>query len=449
MSDGLAVLSDNGRLVARNSRLAEVLRIDPLALGGRPVMAELLVENGWRRSDAAEGYAELRNGEGRVAEVREGRLSTGGSVMLVADVSERRELDNRLQQVQRTEALGKIAGEVAHDFGNILTTITTTLHLLETAVPERAPALRQSLASALDLGTALTQRLLAFARRLHLAPEVIDLNTLVEGLEDLIALALGDRVLLTITPASKPLAVKIDPGQMESALLNLCLNAAQAIDGAGEIRIRLAVPQPGRALVEVTDNGRGMTETVLAQAMEPFFTARPDGTGTGLGLATVSGFIRQSGGEMRITSKPGAGTVVRLILPIVDADDYAWPLDGKRVLLIEDDPHDAAHARTCLTALGAGEVVSVGSADKALAMLDEAQPFDLVLTDLHLNGVIAGWQIAQRALSNPTVSKVVVLSGRLPSADPLQGRFDTRLFRLSKPLDPTALASCLEGRTQE
>lgn len=447
MSDGLAVLSDDGHLVARNSRLAEVLRVEPAALGRRPMMRELLAGAGWQRSDTVEGFAELRNAEGQVAELRESRLATGGSVMLVADVSERRELDDRLQRVQRTEALGKIAGEVAHDFGNILSTITTTLHLLETAVPERAPALRQSLASALDLGTALTQRLLAFARRLHLAPEVMDLNALVEGVEDLIALALDERVVLTITPAKAPLAVRVDPGQMESALLNLCLNAAQAIDGAGEISIRLALTEQGRALIEVADTGHGMIEEVLSQAMEPFFTARPDGTG--LGLAMVSGFIRQSGGDMRITSAPGAGTVVRLTLPLYDAPaSFCAPgsrLEGQKVLVVEDDPADAAHARTCLAAVGAETVRAVSTVAEAMALLHGPEQFDLVLSDLHLDGEVAGWQVAEAALSRPGRSSVVVLSGRLPAADPLEGRFDGRLFRMAKPLDPAALAARLQG----
>lgn len=443
MSDGLAILSDSGNLIARNSRLAAVLRLDPEGLKGRPAMADLLAGAGWARVAGPHGFAELLHPDGRVVELRESRLATGGSVMLLSDASERRALEDRLRQAQRTEALGKIAGEVAHDFGNILSTISTCLHLMETAPPDRIVALRQSLGAALDLGGALTQRLLAFARRLHLEPEVMDLNGLVEGVEDLIALALEDRITLRITPCSTPLLVRIDPGQMESALLNLCLNAAQAIEGAGTIRITLDLASEDRALIAVTDTGCGMSPEVLAHAMEPFYTARADGTGTGLGLAMVYGFIRQSGGDVQITSTPGQGTTVQLMLPLCRADGPVLPALG-RVLLVEDDPADADHARHVL---GGADLHAVCSATEAEALIAAAPAFDLVLTDLHLGLDPAGWRIAEAALRRDPRSRAIVLSGRLPAAHPLITRFPGRAFCLPKPLDPAALAACLQGPT--
>ncbi|MDQ1846720.1 ATP-binding protein [Gemmobacter fulvus] len=443
MSDGLAILSDSGSLIARNSRLAAVLRLDPEGLKGRPAMADLLAGAGWARVAGPHGFAELLHPDGRVVELRESRLATGGSVMLLSDASERRALEDRLRQAQRTEALGKIAGEVAHDFGNILSTISTCLHLMETAPPDRIVALRQSLGAALDLGGALTQRLLAFARRLHLEPEVMDLNGLVEGVEDLIALALEDRITLRITPCSTPLLVRIDPGQMESALLNLCLNAAQAIEGAGTIRISLDLASEDRALIAVIDTGCGMSPEVLAHAMEPFYTARADGTGTGLGLAMVYGFIRQSGGDVQITSTPGQGTTVQLMLPLCRADGPLLPALG-RVLLVEDDPADADHARHVL---GGADLHAVCSAAEAEALIAAAPAFDLVLTDLHLGLDPAGWRIAEAALRRDPRSRAIVLSGRLPAAHPLITRFPGRAFCLPKPLDPAALAACLQGPT--
>lgn len=444
MSDGLAILTEDGQMVARNSRLAEVLKLDSDALEGRPVMTELLSREGWQLQKAADGTAELHHPEGTVIELRESRLATGGSVMLLSDVSKRRELDDRLRQLQRTEALGKIAGEVAHDFGNILSTVTTSLHLLETAPPDRAPTLTQSLTTALDLGTALTQRLLAFARRLHLEPEVMDLNTLVEGMEDLIALALDERITLRVFPADGPLAVRIDPGQMESALLNLCLNAGWAIEDRGEIVIRLGVDGSGRALVEVMDDGCGMSPEVLSHAMEPFFTARGDGTGTGLGLAMVSGFIRQSGGDMRIESEPGKGTHVRLFLPLFEeARSSPLSISGLRVLLVEDDPASAAHACRCLAG---NDVTAVTTADDALKRLEHEPHYDLVVTDLHLGGEPVGWKIAGTALQGNGAVRVIVISGRLPATDPLGDRFADRLSRFAKPLEPAALSAVLQSR---
>lgn len=441
MSDGLAILSDAGALVAHNRHLAPVLGLPAGAFDGRPDMAALLVGAGWQRIPGPEGFAELHHADGRVVDLRQSRLATGGTVMLLTDVSARRALEDRLQQVQRTEALGKIAGEVAHDFGNILSTISTSLHLLETAPPERAGGLHQTLAAALDLGTALTQRLLAFARRLHLDPEVVDLNALVEGMEDLIALALDDRIALTLCPSACPLAVRIDPGQMESALLNLCLNAAQAIDGAGAITVTLAPAPSGRALVEVSDTGRGMTPEVLAMAMEPFFTARPDGTGTGLGLAMVCGFIRQSGGDIDIRSEPGKGTSVCLLLPLATSAEPALPPLG-RVLLVEDAAPDAAHARRLLAGADLTEAATAAEAQRLIAA---SPPFDLVLTDLHLDGDASGWAIAEAALRRAEGTRVIVTSGHLPDADPLGARFPGRLFRLPKPLDTAALSACLQG----
>lgn len=449
MSDGLAILSERGRVLARNSKLAKVLRLQPEQMTGRPKLEPLLAAAGWQRQIGAEGLTELLHPEGAVLELREGKLPAGGAVILFNDISERRFLEEQLLQAQRSEALGKIAGEVAHDFANILSTISTNLHLMETAPPARAASLAQSLASALDLGTALTQRLLAFARRMHLEPEVMDLNTLVEGIEDLIALALDDRIALEINVAPMPLLVRVDPGQMESALLNLCLNAAQAIEGEGKISITVTVHGDSMVQLDVRDNGCGMTPEVLAHATEPFFTARADGTGTGLGLATVYGFMRQSGGDVVIESKQGEGTLIRLLLPLADPSALTAQanLGPLRVLLVEDDPLDAARARN---ALGPEAVVTEArDAQQALRLLAESKPFDLVLSDLHLQGEAAGWRIAENALMRDARTKIIVVSGRLPAHDPLSATFPGRAFCLPKPIDAAALADCLQGQSPD
>lgn len=448
MSDGMAILSESGRVIARNSRLAKALRIKPEALTGRPKLEALLELGQWQRQIGAEGFPELVHPDGPVLEMREGVLPTGGAVILFTDVSERRFLEEQLRQAQRSEALGKIAGEVAHDFANILSTISTNLHLLETAPPERSATLRQSLGAALDLGTALTQRLLAFARRMHLEPEVMDLNTLVEGIEDLIALALDERIALEIEPAPMPLLVRIDPGQMESALLNLCLNSGQAIAGEGKISIKLARTSDSMVQLEVRDTGCGMSPEVLAHAIEPFYTARADGTGTGLGLATVYGFIRQSGGDVVIESRPAQGTLVRLLLPLAEpsAKSPGLGLELGRVLLVEDDPLDAALARRVLGAQALGDdLVEARDPQNALRLITEQPGFDVVISDLHLQGEAAGWRIAEAALLNNPKTRVVVVSGRLPGHDPLRLTFPGRAFCLPKPLDPAALAACLQG----
>jgi CheY-like chemotaxis protein len=329
---------------------------------------------------------------------------------------------------------------VAHDFGNILSTISGNLHMMETAPEARQAGLRQSIASAVELGTSLTQRLLSFARRQRLEPEQVELNMLVEGMTDLIGFALREDIALEIHTTAAPLWVTVDPGQMESAILNLCLNAGQAMEGPGEIVISVR-GDGDQVLLDVADTGAGMPPEVLAHAMEPFFTARGDGSGTGLGLAMVYGFIRQSGGGVQITSTEGRGTRVRLSLPRhVPAEKQTqtlWP----NVLVIEDDPRDMERALALLRPT-AGRIESCSTAGAGFEAI-AAGGIDLVVTDLSLHGVTDGWRLARAALSRSPETCVAVVSGRLPDINPLKGQFGDRLVTLPKPLTLPALRDAL------
>ncbi|MCU0909949.1 MAG: ATP-binding protein [Rhodobacteraceae bacterium] len=438
ISDGVAILSDHGQIVTGNDRLAQVLRIDPAQLKGRPLFAEVVAAAGWSRADLHGDVANLSLPDGAQAELRRSRLPSGGEVVLISDATERRQVEERLSQIQRIEALGKVSGEVAHDFGNILSTVSGSLHLMENAPAERQAVLRQTIASAVDIGMSLTGRLLSFARRQHLEPEVIDLPALVEGMADLVGFALRDEVELEIRAAPGPLPIRVDPGQLESAILNLCLNAGQAIEGPG--RVVLSVRRDGsQAVIEVADTGIGMSPEVLAHAMEPFFTARPDGTGTGLGLAMVYGFIRQSGGDVDIASTPGEGTTVRLSLPLHAAPQPKLPRLGA-VLLVEDD----AAERTVATALMSAAATSLdvaGDATEAMARIH--RPIDLIATDLSLHGQVEGWRLAEAALTRWPQARALIVSGHLPETDPLSSRFPGRTATLAKPLTADALAAAL------
>lgn len=437
MTDGVAILSEQGQIVAHNARLAPLLRVEPARLVPRARLADIIAAGKWQASDGLAGLRVLTQNSGPTVELRQSPLPGGGAVVLLTDTTERRQMEDRLHQIQRIEALGKISGEVAHDFGNILSTISAGLHLLETAPPARHAALRHSISSAVDLGTSLTGRLLAFARRQHLEPETVDLPALVEGIADLVGFALRDGVELVIDTATGPLPVRVDPGQLESAILNLCLNSGQAIEGTGQIT--LAVRRDGDlAVIEVTDTGSGMSPEVLAHAMEPFFTARADGTGTGLGLAMVYGFIRQSGGDIAISSSPGKGTRVRLSLPLCVAPLSEGSLGT--VLLVEDDPADCAAARAILAPI-AGHLHVAGDIGAARAHLSQA--VDLLVTDLSLNGRIEGWRLAEAALTRWPELQAVVVSGRLPHLDPLSHRFPGRVELLEKPMTANALTAAL------
>lgn len=447
MSDGLAILSNDEKIIAHNNRLPKLLSLRATTVRTRTSLAQLLEAGNWTRWHRSEGFADLHHPSGTVVELRQSPLSTGGAVALLSDVSERRQLEEHLQSVRRIEGLGRIAGEVAHDFGNILSTVSTNLHLLENATPERAAHLHHTLANALDLGTSLTQRLLAFARRQRLDPEIMNLNELVTGIEDLIALALDDRISLHIFPASEQFAVRLDPGQMESTLLNLCLNASQAIEGEGNIWVRVVPSGSDMVSIEVQDDGRGMPAEVLARAMEPFYSARPDGTGTGLGLAMIFGFIRQSGGDIKIHSQHGHGTTVRLLIPLWQSTDCSEVMKpAGRILLIEDNMQDLAHARRLL---GDAELIEAKSAEEAENLLRDASPFDYVLTDLHLGNDVAGWRMAGEALRHSPDTVIAVVSGHMPENMPEALAQSGRVVSVAKPLDHAALARLTELKSTE
>jgi signal transduction histidine kinase len=440
INDGVAILSDQGHVVAHNDRLLRLLRLEEVRLAQRPQFAEIIAAEGWHLSHGPAGLATLTLPGGTIAELRESPLPGGGAVVLVADATERRQIEARLRQIQRIEALGKVSGEVAHDFGNILSTISGSLHLMESAPPDRQAMLRQTIGSAVELGTSLTGRLLAFARRQHLEPETVDLPTLLEGIADLVGFALRDGVELVVNAGSEPLPVRVDPGQLESAILNLCLNGGQAIEGAGRITLT-ARRDGGLAVIEVTDTGTGMTPEVLAHAMEPFFSARADGSGTGLGLAMVYGFIRQSGGDIHIDSCPGAGTTVRLTLPLDSGRTEIQDILG-RMLLVEDNPGEQETACALLTPL-AQTLIAASDADTALTHLES--PVQLIVTDLSLHGRIDGWRLAETGLARWPDARAIIVSGRLPDIDPLSQRFAGRTATLAKPLTAEALSSALRG----
>jgi len=439
ISDGVAILSEQGQIVAQNLRLAPVLRVDPARLIGRPRLTQVIADAGWQPGAPQAGVGILSHGGVHHAELRESPLPKGGSVVLIADATERRQLEDRLQQIERIEALGKVSGEVAHDFGNILSTISGSLHLMDSAPPERQGILRQTIASAVDLGGALTGRLLAFAKRQHLEPELLDLPGLVDGIVDLVSLALPERVELVVSTTPIPLPVRVDPGQLESALLNLCLNAGQAIDGAG--RVTITVSHDGnQAVIKVADTGTGMPPEVLAHAMEPFFTVRADGTGTGLGLAMVYGFIRQSGGDIGIASAPGEGTTVRLTLPLQRGVEASLPVALATVLLVEDDAADRKAALSLLAPLAETLLVAGDTADALHQMSD---PLALIVTDLTIAGRVDGWRLAETALTRWPDARAIVVSGHLPQVDPLSSRFPGRIATLPKPLTSGALSLAL------
>lgn len=389
------------------------------------------------------GVAEITGTDGRILDVRGSRLPDGGGIWLFYDVTERREMDGRINKIKHIEGLSKLTGEVAHDFGNIMAAINSNVYLLQTGSQKTSPKLLlQRISNAVDLGTSLTQRLLAFARKQALAPEVVEMNELIEGLAELVQIGLKDDVNLQIKLAPTPLHVKADPGQLESAILNLCLNANQAMNSAGQITVLLHKAPPDSVQIIVQDTGCGMDAETLSHALEPFFTARADGEGTGLGLSMVYGFIKQTGGDIQIESAFGQGTTITLTLPLC-CPNQPKPVLSRTVLLVEDDPEMLNSVAAQLKSIGYA-VQRASTFDAAMAALESGKKPDALVTDLHLNDGKMAWDIVERCLQACPDTRILITSGRLPRRHRFTDTPNPRVGFTSKPLSPAILKAALE-----
>jgi len=450
ITDGVAIADNTGHLTALSPNLIKMLRINTELANNRTIL-DILSNTQFAKAttDAGltqqfRGFVELHGDEAKTLEVRVSRLPDEGRVWLFSDATERRRVNERLSQIRRIESLGKVTGEVAHDFGNILATISSNLYLLENSKTADASTQRQRISNAVEIGTSLTQRLLAFARKQHLEPETTELNGLVDGLVGLIDIGLKDGVQLETELADQEIFVKVDPGQLESAILNLCLNSNQAIDGKGTICISVNVLPDDVAAIEVRDTGIGMDDATIIQAAEPFFSTRLDGEGTGLGLSMVYGFIKQTGGEIQIDSSIEKGTSIRLTLPIEKNLDGRHQNLGhlKNILLVEDEPAAMALAANNLRALGL-MVVEAPSFKAAQRALNKFETLDVLVTDIQLDNGYSGWDLAERVLEKNENTLVVITSGRLPRHHPLSTKFQERLKCISKPTTTENLSMAL------
>jgi signal transduction histidine kinase/CheY-like chemotaxis protein len=417
ISDGIAIADATGRVSARNPAFVKILNL-PEGAHEAFCFVDWLYQG--RFANAAQkielkhdhrGFCELVSSQGQVLEMRASKLPDDGRVWLVVDVTERRKMSDRLQQIDRIETLGKVAGDTAHDFANILSTIRTHAHLLDKRHNEDAGESLEAIGNAVEFGASLTHRLLAFARKQSLTPELVDLNTLIEGMADLVEIGLKPKVQLTISLPSKPLHVRADPGQLESALFNLLLNANNAIEEKGNISVTLDKHDTNQARIQIVDDGQGMASDVLDHAIEPFFTTREAEGGTGLGLSIVYGFIRQTGGYLNIESEVDQGTQIEVLLPLALADDvHSTPAHSRTSLLVEDDPNTRAAVRKLLQDLGY-DVTTSDTGTTALSLLQDSC-FDLLLSDLDLGGTIDGLELVDAAKRAHRDIKTVIMSGK-------------------------------------
>ena len=379
-----------------------------------------------------------------------------------------RQAEEQLRQSQKMEAVGQLTGGLAHDFNNLLAGISGSLELLQTRMSQgRVNDLDRYIAAAqggAKRAAALTQRLLAFSRQQTLDPKPTNVNRLVTGMEELIRRTAGPAIKLEVVGAAGLWTTLIDPGQLENALLNLCINARDAMPDGGRLTIETANKwldgqtgrerdlTPGQYLsLCVTDTGTGMTPEVIARAFDPFFTTKPIGMGTGLGLSMIYGFARQSGGQVRIYSEVGQGTTMCLYLPRhhgqVDAADASADLteapraeQGETVLVVDDEPTVRMLVTEVLEDLGYTAIEAADSA-AGLRVLQSAVRIDLLVTDLGLPGSMNGRQMADAGRAVRPGLRVLFITGYAENAVVGNGHLEPGMQVLTKPFTMDALAS--------
>ena len=392
-------------------------------------------------------------------------------VRIAEAIAERKHAEEALRQSQKMEAVGQLTGGIAHDFNNLLTGIIGSLELLEVRLRQgRTSEIHRYVGAAQGASkraAALTHRLLAFSRRQTLDPKPTDVNRLVMDMEELIRRTVGPQITLEVVTAVGLWSALIDASQLESALLNLCINARDAMPEGGRITIETAnkwlddhaakerdLP-PGQYLsLCVTDTGSGMTPDVIARAFDPFFTTKPIGQGTGLGPSMVYGFVRQSGGQVRIYSEVGCGTTMCLYLPrhygssseiptITAPTASARVPTGKTVLIVDDEPSVRMLVTEVLEDLGYSPI-EASDGPAGLRILESDATVDLLISDVGLPGGINGRQLADAARITRPELKVLFITGYAENAIIGSGHLAPGMRVLTKPFVVETLANRIQ-----
>ncbi len=386
-------------------------------------------------------------------------------VGIIYDLTEKKRGEELILHHQKLDAIGQLSGGVAHDFNNILNVITGNLEMI--ADQPLPPAAKRAVARAQDAAwraARTTQRLLAFARRQPLRPQVLSLNDTLASLSDMLTRTLGETIEVSMDLAPDAAQVEADIDQFETAILNLAVNARDAMPKGGRLHIETAnvtfAEKPGTVLdappgdymlVAVSDNGEGMAPDVLAKAIEPFFTTKDAGAGTGLGLSMVYGFLKQLGGHARIYSEPGKGTRVSLYFPRADGQEATGAEPGaaeeqhgrgETVLLVEDDPDVRLVTQSRLERLGYRVIVAVDG-PSALRVLRSDTHVDLVFSDIVMPGGMSGHDIAAVAKTARPEAAIVLTSGY--SKELAGGGAPVATHFLSKPYSKQKLAEVLRA----
>lgn len=391
------------------------------------------------------------------------------TIAAIRDVTHQRKTEEALRQSQKMRAVGQLTGGIAHDFNNMLMVIGMGV---EASLDD--PKLSSQSRSGLDLAMRAANRcadlinqLLAFSRRLTLSPTVTELGREMADVARLLRQTMPAAITIDVDAFPRPVTVRVDRGQLQTALLNLALNSRDAMKDGGRLQLFAAIETFGAAeesqpdpipagtygVIGVRDTGSGMTDKVRAQALEPFFTTKPDGQGPGLGLSMVYGFVRQSGGYLQVTSAEGAGTCIRLVFPLIEATlvpedegkplESSVPLEPTLILVVEDMDDVRQMIATMLQRLGYRVLTAVDAAS-ALALLIQEPSVDLMLTDIGLPGGQDGVSLANAASERHPTLKIITMSGYNPDEIGAGGEASARIH-LKKPFSREALQRALSA----
>lgn len=482
LSQSVAVFGANNRLLEHNGRFASVFGL-PTALLARGAaygdIADYLSDRGklpflettdeiaasaTTGADGSVAAFERKRADGKVFEIRRSALEGGGFVITFTDQTQRVQVERALMRAQRMEALGQLTSGLAHDFNNLLQVIMGSLDAMR-----RGPVdvrLNNQLATAIrgaERAATITHQLLAFARRQPLAPVPINANSVISNIRALLRRSLDATTDLEVIEAAGLWTTEADPAQLESAVLNLVVNARDAMPKGGKItietgnaslddayaRVHGEVAAGQYVMLAVTDTGAGMRPEIAERAFEPFFTTKPEGQGTGLGLSQVFGFVKQSRGHVKLDSEPGVGTTVKVYLPrtmeaatpiaIASAPPEPTPAGSEVILVVEDDEDVLISVVEQLRYLGY-KTITATTAHEALSILQSDHKIDLLFTDVVLPGTMKGGQLASRAVDIRPGLPVLFTSGFTQNSIVHGGVIDPGAALISKPYKIDVLA---------
>jgi len=472
--DLLLICSEDRSIVAANPAWTELLGFSSTDLVGSTLESvthvsgggtiEELFSNLTKHAAAGDVDLRLRARDGFYRWFSFSGVAADGQFYLAGrDITDRQQLEEQLRRAQRLESVGKLTGGVAHDFNNLLQVIGGNLQLLARHVagnPDNEARLRNAQAG-VARGAKLSSQLLAFARRQPLEPRVVNLGRFVATMDDMLRRALGEDVQLESVLAGGLWNVLVDPSQVENALLNLVINARDAMEAGGQLTVEVAntllddhyarhhddVHAGQYVMLAVTDTGCGMASEVIERAFEPFYTTKPEGKGTGLGLSMVYGFVKQSGGHIKVYSELGQGTTIKIYLPRVHEDeDLLIDLQGETVrggtetiLVVEDDDAVRDVAVGLLTDLGY-RVLRARDAASALNVIESGVRIDLLFTDVVMPGPLRSPDLARKARERQPNLQVLFTSGYTENAIAHGGRLDPGIDFLAKPYSRETLA---------